>query len=285
ARPPSRPQPPTQTSAAGTSFSSSELLPIASLSKQNTGLRSSVSQPVLLRVRVFASADVHFTTTISVPSDMYIADLTELLCQKKRLQNPASDWVLCLANLTLALPLDRTVASLEGKTDLALVKRSWAAENGLGAGIRRGGDPSASIFKRQSEAAPHQKLGMGTSDFSQTYKKYTVQRKIAIGRHERVLAIDGDYIHIMPSETKAFFDSMKTTSFHITLIASCKLTGRGGGFKINVWRDGHQKRYEFEAVNGKQAAEIISSIRNLMKMYQSERNSLLPGARYTAIRR
>jgi len=27
-------------------------------------------------------------------------------------------------------------------------------------------------------------------------QKYIVQRKIAIGRHERVLAIDGDYIHV-----------------------------------------------------------------------------------------
>ena len=87
-----------------------------------------------------------------------------------------------------------------------------------------------------------------------------------------MLAIDGDYIHvghtlidplhlahrliprqIMPSESRAFFDSMKTTSFHITLVASCKLTGRAGGFKINVWREGGQKRYEFEGENGKQA--------------------------------
>jgi hypothetical protein len=98
-----------------------------------------------------------------------------------------------------------------------------------------------------------------------------------------VLAIDGDYIHvsgfyaliphhddlhasvyspadtsqIMPSESRAFFDSMKTTSFHITLVASCKLTGRAGGFKINVWREGGQKRYEFDAENGKQAGESV----------------------------
>jgi hypothetical protein len=82
----------------------------------------------------------------------------------------------------------------------------------------------------------------------------------------------------MPSETKAFFDSMKTTSFHITSIASCKVTGRVG-FKINVWRETGQKRYEFEAESAKVAgespvaqhieeadgllAEIIASIRNL----------------------
>lgn len=69
----------------------------------------------------------------------------------------------------------------------------------------------------------------------------------------------------MPSESRAFFDSMKTTSFHITRVQSCKLTGRtsAAGFKINVWRDGGIKRYDFEAETGRQAAEIISTIRAL----------------------
>lgn len=114
---------------------------------------------------------------------MYIADLTEILCRKKRLAPPYTDWVLCLADLTLAIPIDRTVASLEGKTDLALVKTQWAVEHGLRIGDRRGGDPSgtlyndwylltrvASIFKRQSEPNPAQRFGPGIADFAQTYK-------------------------------------------------------------------------------------------------------------------
>lgn len=76
------------------------------------------------------------------PSDIYIADLTEILCKKKRLAPPYTDWVLCLADLTLAIPVDRTVASLEGKNDLALVRTQWAVEHGLKIGARKGGDPS-----------------------------------------------------------------------------------------------------------------------------------------------
>lgn len=83
------------------------------------------------------------------PSDMYIADLTEVLCKKKRLQSPSTDWVLCLADLTLALPLDRTVASLEGRTDLALIRRQWAVEHGLRIGDRRGGDPSGKRYHEE----------------------------------------------------------------------------------------------------------------------------------------
>lgn len=113
---------------------------------------------------------VSYTTDTSDarPYDTYIADLTEVLVQKKHLQQPTSEWVLCLADLSLALPLDRTVASLEGQTDLTLVRRQWASEHGL-RGDMRGGDPSASIFKRTSEPIP---LGFGRAagDFSQTYK-------------------------------------------------------------------------------------------------------------------
>jgi len=86
------------------------------------------------------------------PSDMYIADLTDVVVKKKHLPGFSSDWVLCLGDLSLALPLDRTVASLESTTDLALVKRQFAVEHGLRIGDRRGGDPSSKspwpIFER-----------------------------------------------------------------------------------------------------------------------------------------
>lgn len=103
------------------------------------------------------------------PSDMYIADLTEVLVHKKQLPNPPSEWVLCLADLTLALPLDRTVASLEGKTELCLVRRQWALQYGLRTNDRRGGDPSASIFKRISEPMPLARFGP-VGDLGQGYK-------------------------------------------------------------------------------------------------------------------
>lgn len=67
----------------------------------------------------------------------------------------------------------------------------------------------------------------------------------------------------MPSENRGFFDTMKTTSFHVTLVANVKLSGRAGGFKLYVWRDGGRKRYEFEAENGRIAAEIVDNIKEL----------------------
>lgn len=44
--------------------------------KGSVGLSSALSRPVLLRVRVAAGADVHFTTTISVYVSVYSLDFS-----------------------------------------------------------------------------------------------------------------------------------------------------------------------------------------------------------------
>jgi hypothetical protein len=60
----------------------------------------------------------------------------------------------------------------------------------------------------------------------------------------------------MPSDNKAFFDSMKTSSFHVTSIVSCKQSSKSpASFKIVLWRDGGEKRYDFEAESARQACE------------------------------
>ena len=148
-----------QPSTSSIDTTSSIDLPNATM-KGSVGLSSALSKAVLLRVRVATGADVSYTTTLSVyvfhllqsiraddrPSDMYIADLTDVVVKKKHLPGPLADWVLCLGDMSLALPLDRTVASLETTTDLALVKRQFAVEHGLRIGDRRGGDPSSASF-------------------------------------------------------------------------------------------------------------------------------------------
>jgi hypothetical protein len=54
-----------------------------------------------------------------------------------------------------------------------------------------------------------------SEEYTSVYKKYNVMRKMPkiMGRQERVLAIDGDYIYIMPPENKNLFDSVKTVPF------------------------------------------------------------------------
>jgi hypothetical protein len=54
---------------------------------------------------------------------MYMQEALELVCRRRKLSNP-NEYALLLADQSIILPLDRTVASLEGKRELLLVKRN-----------------------------------------------------------------------------------------------------------------------------------------------------------------
>jgi len=53
---------------------------------------------------------------------MYMQDALEMVCRRRKLQ--AKEYALLLSDMSILIPLDRTVASLQGKSDLMLVKRS-----------------------------------------------------------------------------------------------------------------------------------------------------------------
>jgi target of rapamycin complex 2 subunit MAPKAP1 len=81
---------------------------------------------------------------------MYFADIIALLIRRKHLTpSDPREWVLLLGDASMALPLDRTVESLMGAADLALVRRSWAESHGLVAkgkeGEMRGGNPNSEL--------------------------------------------------------------------------------------------------------------------------------------------
>jgi len=200
---------------------------------------------------------------------MYMQEALEMVCRKRKLQ--ANEYALLLSDMSILIPLDRTVASLQGKSELMLVKRSMLPH--LNLDVRpfgRSTDPNASIFKRMSDAPD---LDFNASqDFTAAYKEYTVYRKMPmiIGKQERTLVIDGPYIHIMPrtnKAAKAVFDNGKTSSYHINSLFSCQ-SGKtpSSAFRIVVHRcsgDGAHKRYEFEADNPKLANEIVQTIKAL----------------------
>ncbi|KAI0043578.1 hypothetical protein FA95DRAFT_1524028 [Auriscalpium vulgare] len=231
---------------------------------------SSYGPQMFLRIRVQDTADaVHISTTIPVSATMYMQEALEMVCRKRKL--PPKDYALLLGDMSILIPLDRTVASLQGKSDLMLVKRSMLPTLGVDVGrpAARSTDPNASIFKRMSET-PEAHYN-SAKDFTAAYKKYTVFRKMPmlVGRHERVLAIDGPYVHIMPSSNKAkvVFDNGKTSSYHINSVVSCQQSAKSSSsfrFVVHrVSRDGGNKRYEFEAESAKVANEIVQMIKGL----------------------
>ena len=60
---------------------------------------------------------------------MYMQEALEMVCRKRRL-NP-KEYALLLGDMSILVPLDRTVASLQGKTDLMLVKVSMLPTLGV----------------------------------------------------------------------------------------------------------------------------------------------------------
>ncbi|KAF8582554.1 SIN1-domain-containing protein [Ramaria rubella] len=252
--------PPGPSTGGGSGGSFVSLAPVSS----SIGAGSILSQgpQQFLRVKVAEEADAHFSTTISVKESMYMEEVLEKVCGKRKIDNP-KEWCL-VYEMKIFVPLDKTVASLQGKTELYLVKQENLEKYKIRRPQTRSTDPNASIFTRISEV-PEQQYSAAL-DFTTAYKKYTVYRKMPmlIVRHERTLAMDGDYIRIMPPATRAFLDSMKTSSYHIKTVIACTQSAKSSSnFKLVVWRDGSNKRYDFEAESPKVAAEIVRNIRDL----------------------
>lgn len=88
-----------------------------------------------------------------------------------------------------------------------------------------------------------------------------------MGRHEFTLTIDGDYIYIMPSEHKTFFETSKTLSIHANTIINCKITDKLSAFKFAVIKAKEVKRYDFEASTKAEASLIVAKINALINSF------------------
>lgn len=110
----------------------------------------------------------------------------------------------------------------------------------------------------------------------QKYKIWRRQPMSFIQRHERVLALDGEYVHIMPSDDRAWYDySPKTSTFHISQMIKCKMSRKiQNNFKVVVIKStGVTKRYDLEATSSAQAHEIVAKLKGLLSSYQMNKDS------------
>ncbi|KAF7323684.1 hypothetical protein MKEN_00589200 [Mycena kentingensis (nom. inval.)] len=237
------------------------------------GPSSAHGPQILLRIKVEDGPDaIHIGTTISVSAGMYMQEVLEKVCAKTKLDEP-KNYALLLAtdNTRILIPLDRTVASLGGKKELVLIRRTLIGDNVV-RGTGRTTDPNALILKRMSDTPEVAKYSTTTAiDYSNVYKQYTIYRKMPmlVAKQERTLAFDGLYIHIIPTAnkaTKAVFDSGKHLSYHIRSIADCQQSTKSSAlFKLVLGRSGSsgKKRYDYEAESPKHASEIVAQIWSL----------------------
>lgn len=76
---------------------------------------------------------------------MYMQEALEMVCRRRRLQ--AKEYALLLSDMSILIPLDRTVASLQGESDLRLVKQSMLPHMNVDVRpIGRSTDPNGAFF-------------------------------------------------------------------------------------------------------------------------------------------
>ncbi|KAF9213267.1 hypothetical protein BGZ59_005627 [Podila verticillata] len=195
-----------------------------------------------VRVRLHTNHEVKHTTTVEILPKMLVSEVVDYICLKRKM-NPA-EWALVVADTHHVLPLDGAAEDISNSTELALVPKS-TVESIL----------AAKRIKFGRNGAMTDIPGSGVSYLTSTevYREYTLNRKRRggyVGHHEQVLAIDGDYVRIMPTSTRTMlFDSGKTASYLKNTIYDCRRSRKApSSFKLIVIRgDREKKTYEFEA--------------------------------------
>jgi hypothetical protein len=77
------------------------------------------------RIKLMTNEEVSATTTLPVHAQMFMGDVLELVCRKRKLDS--NEYILTFADFNMIVPNDTTVESLNGIVDLCLIKRSAAA--------------------------------------------------------------------------------------------------------------------------------------------------------------
>ncbi|KAK4140340.1 stress-activated map kinase interacting protein 1-domain-containing protein [Dichotomopilus funicola] len=244
---------------------------------------SSRGEKRLLRIHIHSS-DVApgQMITLDVNTDTWLAEVLDIACRKRQLDK--ANHVLKLPNSGTIVLLDRTVASLGNVTDLDLHRRRFATDGPLMTGSLSSSSPRPHLFTENAswtkgkkgklmgthplakEVAKQEELGVAPS-----YRKYTVWRKQAMRLlSEKLFAIDGEYVHIMPaSGGKLSEGDGKSTTVHFSNVVGCKVSRKHPtNFKLVVYKSTESKRYDFVTSSAEYAAEIVTELKKGISPYR-----------------
>ncbi|KAF3770100.1 hypothetical protein M406DRAFT_344011 [Cryphonectria parasitica EP155] len=250
---------------------------------QVTTTNTSRGQHKFLRIHIQTpEAPPGQMVTVDVTTDMYIEEVLELVCRKRNLDK--NFHILKIPNSGAVALLDRPVSAIGAMQDLELHKRRFgdptlsqspvghspAARllfSEMGVAVGKKASKTKGIHPLAKEAMAQEELNRNSN-----YRRYIVWRKQTMrfaGLNERLFVIDGEYIHIIPSSNgKAVTDSSsKTTTVHFSNVIGCKLSRRHPSqFKVCsssfvIYRENEIKRYDFEAKNSDEAADIVTTVK------------------------
>lgn len=254
--------------------------------------------------------NIHFTSNdlntsllkIEATTDTYIAEVFDQAC--KRLNLDKALFVLKVTGTTIVAPSDRTVEALgPDHSSLDLVRRRFVGDGTFGlSGSPGSTSPNAPLLltstgaskitgSRRTGHSTHPLaqssdlvglglggLGLGVTTSSTGYKRYNVIRKQPMSftpSHQRVLVLDGEFMHVMPGDMhtgkEKLFDPVqgKTTSVHFSSVVGCKVNRKHPKtFRVVVFKERESKRYDFEAGTAAEAAEIVQGIKRGIEPYR-----------------
>ncbi|GAB7351815.1 hypothetical protein MBLNU459_g2382t1 [Dothideomycetes sp. NU459] len=250
------------------------------------------------------------TTLLPIPttSDTYIAELFTMSCQRLNLDKALH--VLKVRGTQTVAPQDRTVEALGARLALDLVRRrfvgvgdGWGTNSG--AGSPGSESPNAPLLlttgttPKQKSRKPFMGLQSAKSatdvNAAALYglgggagagKRYLVIRRQPLSfapSHPRILALDQEFMHIMPASSNDPLNpnadpsaggaapTGKTTSVHLSSVVGCKVSRKHPKVvRVLVYREKETKRYDFEAT--KEEAQEIAGVINqgMMRFRDSE---------------
>jgi len=240
---------------------------------------------------------VHFTDEnfntkhlpITCTTDTYIADVFEQVCHELRLDKAL--YILKVSGSTTVAPTDRTVEALGTRMDLDLQRRRFVGDGVFGlAGSPGSSSPNAPLIISTGGAPKKTKKGERTGAAVSSlahplahradpsvlatnyYRRYAVLRKQPMSfasSTSRILALDNEYIHIMPGETKTIaLQGGKTSTVHFSSVVGSKVSKKHPKmFRLLVFKERETKRYDFEAGSWEEAGEIVREIKRGVERY------------------
>ncbi|KAJ9068943.1 Component of a membrane-bound complex containing the Tor2p kinase [Entomophthora muscae] len=246
----------------------------------NISLASSDNGPLqMIKIQLLNQVGVLHTTTLNVAATTSLNAMKAAVCRKWNL--PPENYDLTSSQARHALDRNATLEGLLGITELSLVPHSHV-------------DPQ--LLHSQSSMSHDELLGPLTiANLTFIYRHYTVYRRMPmfVNKQERMLAIDGYYLHILPPSVRGgsagvsggggfgnsigAYSSTKTSSYHIGSMELCR-QGRKikRRFKLVFLRSHDTKTYDFEATTQEESDEICSNLNLLLSTYRGEKLSLLP---------
>ncbi|KAI9479526.1 stress-activated map kinase interacting protein 1-domain-containing protein [Zychaea mexicana] len=193
--------------------SSAVAVPIPSSKAMLTKSTMHMTPVKYFRIQLMTNEEVSATTTIPAYAEMFIGDVLELVSRKRKLD--PDEHMLTIADSNVIVPNDTTVDSMRNVTELCLMRKGAGLTVSSSTHIWRSPNRKKKDELYYPAMYNASSSTSGNNGILSQYKKYFVNRKMPmfVGRRESVIAIDGDYIHIMPPEHKGMFDSVKTVSF------------------------------------------------------------------------